>query len=40
MDKVTTFDLYALQLRENPLETVQTTDGQQVVVRLPDVEGA
>jgi len=32
MDKVTTFDT-RLQLRENPLETVQTTDGQQVVVR-------
>lgn len=31
-DKVTTFDT-RLQLRESPLETVQTADGQQVVVR-------
>lgn len=31
-DKVTTFDT-RLQLRESPLETVQTADGQQVVVK-------
>lgn len=31
-DKVTTFDT-RLQIRESPLETVQTADGQQVIVR-------
>lgn len=45
-DKVTTFDT-RLQLRESPLETVQTADGQQVVVKAfmlwkvrDDAEGA